>query len=213
MNKIVIILLSILSFNVYSMNINQELIDAACKNNIDRVKELIESGASVNAKNILGGYASLHYAAINSNKNLAELLISNGADVDARDNYNATALLLATQYGFEDIAQLLINKDADINTKDKDGYAPLHVAAVKGNKDITELLINNGADISPKISTVGYTPLCLAIKENNKVMVELLLEAGADKSNEINIYNTARYLARNPQIKEIIDNYVPIPKR
>ena len=47
-------------------------------------KQHLAAGTDVNAKND-GGYTPLHYAAFNGHKEIAELLIAKGADVNAKD--------------------------------------------------------------------------------------------------------------------------------
>ena len=44
-----------------------------------------------------------------------ELLITKGANVNAKDEDNYTALILASKKGHKDVAELLIAKGADVN--------------------------------------------------------------------------------------------------
>jgi len=78
--------------------------------NIERVKEgaaiLIERGAAVNAKDILGR-TPLHLAAREGNKSMAEFLLKNGADPALTDNDGKTPFLLAAQKGHWELARLL----------------------------------------------------------------------------------------------------------
>ena len=57
---------------------------------------------------------------------IIELLISSGADVNAKTKkYGQTLLHYAANMGQKEIAQLLIAKGVDVNAKDKDGETPL----------------------------------------------------------------------------------------
>ena len=58
--------------------------EAAGTGNIEVVKQHLAAGTDVNAKND-GGYTPLHPAAANDHKELAELLIEKGANVNAKD--------------------------------------------------------------------------------------------------------------------------------
>ena len=57
--------------------------EAANEGNIEAVKKHLAAGADVNARNSrMGGTAPMHWAAT---KEIAELLITNGADVNAKN--------------------------------------------------------------------------------------------------------------------------------
>jgi len=77
------------------------------------------------------GETSLHYAASMGQKEIAELLISEGADVNAMDSngwsYGGSPLHSAVEHVQIDIAELLINKGADVNAKANDGSTPLDI--------------------------------------------------------------------------------------
>ena len=57
--------------------------DAAFEGNIEAVKQHLAAGVDVNAKSDKLGTTPLHYAAKRGEKEIAELLIANGADVNA----------------------------------------------------------------------------------------------------------------------------------
>ncbi|XP_055295309.1 putative ankyrin repeat protein RF_1087 [Sitodiplosis mosellana] len=61
----------------------------------------------------------LHYAAENGQKNVAELLIKNGAKVYIRNNENRTPRQLAVIYGRNNVAKLFIGKRNQINIEEQ----------------------------------------------------------------------------------------------
>jgi len=130
--------------------------EAAEAGNIEAVKQHLDGGAHVNAKSE-SGWTPLHTAAARGHKEIVELLIVEGADVNAGDKI-ITPLHLAAFHGQPEIAELLIAKGADVNARDSIGGTPLHDAALRGRKEIAELLIANGADVNAK-SDIGETPL------------------------------------------------------
>ena len=61
----------------------------------------------MNAKEGKHRMTPLHIAAIRGNKEIAELLIAKGADVNAKAEYDNTPLLYAALTGHKEIADLL----------------------------------------------------------------------------------------------------------
>ncbi|TET36367.1 MAG: hypothetical protein E3J72_09015 [Planctomycetota bacterium] len=121
----------------------------------------------------------LHLAAKNGWKDAAALLLSKGADVNAKTNNGWTPLHWAANNGHKDAAVFLIEKCADVNAKDNGGGTPLHWAAWSGHKDTAELLIEKGADVNAKAND-GWTPLHNTARWGHKDAAALLIEKGAD---------------------------------
>ena len=90
------------------------------------------------------GVTPLHLAALNGHKDVAELLLANKAEVNAKDNHGETPLHLAAVNGHKDVAELLLANKADVNAKVNDGSTPLHYAVTKGHGDVAELLRQYG---------------------------------------------------------------------
>jgi len=77
------------------------LMEACIKNDIEAVRDLLESGENPNAKNI-NGTTPLMYAKSTAVRNgdltILELLAEHGADINARDNFDKTALMYLEEY-------------------------------------------------------------------------------------------------------------------
>ena len=112
--------------------------------NIDWVIKHLEAGADVNAKNERDGRTLLHYAARNGDKEIAEILIAEGADVNAKNDNGQTSLHFAAIGGYMEIAKLLINNGADVNAKDRYGKTPLDWATKNKHPEIADLLRKHG---------------------------------------------------------------------
>lgn len=73
------------------MNWDWELCESAEDGNLEKVKECIENGADVNAKDVWGKTA-LRSASQNGHFEIVKFLIENGADMNAKNKNNETAL-------------------------------------------------------------------------------------------------------------------------
>ena len=95
-----------------------DLLDAAIKGNISRLRELIKAGADVNTKDKKFGLTTLMMAASEGHADVVRELIKAGADLNAKGNLGFTALMYAALKGHADVARELIAAGADLNTKD-----------------------------------------------------------------------------------------------
>ena len=73
------------------------------------------------------GASPLHMAVLTNNKEIAGLLIDNGADIDtkAKDVDAGTPLHWAVYMENREMAELLIERGADVNAENKAGYRPI----------------------------------------------------------------------------------------
>lgn len=82
-------------------------------------------------------------------------LRSQGADIDHRDERDATPLHHASYCGHIEIVRYLINAGADIDACGKWVGTPLSLASVKGHLPIVELLLENKADVDQDCGYLG----------------------------------------------------------
>lgn len=75
-------------------------------------------------------------------------LLEQGTDVDARDRYGNTALMLAAHAGHHEVVETLIAHRANLNITAKFGLSALMLALVAGHAEIARLLARAGADLS-----------------------------------------------------------------
>ena len=154
-------------------NIFNGTIHEACENgNIKAVKRFLADGTDVNLKND-DGLTPLHKAAGMGEKEIAELLIAEGADVNAMFD-GVTTLHWAVELKEKGTAELLIEKGADVNVQCH-GISPLHSSVWRGDKEITEMLIAKGANVNSLNEDKG-TPLdLLSSKELEGVTAEIAI--------------------------------------
>jgi len=109
-------------FNKWKLEVlYEELITAIKRKNLKEIKDIIKSGASVNAKDSVKITPLMWGARIGSVK-IAKFLIEKGADVNAKDIGGMTALMYAKAYCHEKVARLLIESGARVKARDIDGH-------------------------------------------------------------------------------------------
>ncbi len=91
------------------------------------------------------GATPLHKAAGNARREVVELLLANGADVNAKDGSGKTPLheAAACRYGTRGLIEALIAGGADVNAK-RHGWTPLRVALNSGHKAMADVLRQHG---------------------------------------------------------------------
>ena len=152
--------------------------DAVARGDLAGVQAELDKGVDVNAKTNWGdGGTPLHWAAYDGHKEIVELLVAEGADVNAKDVDGLTPLYFAVFRDRNEIVELLIAHGADVDTEKEASF--LSNAALGGYTEIVERLIAKGADVNAK-DGVGETPLLLAAWYGHKETVELLIAEGAD---------------------------------
>lgn len=120
---------------------------AAKRGNVDVVRNLLSSGTSVNSQDDYGETA-LHECARYGHDNIAELLLTNGANVSikAQKNNGWEPLHIAGHYGKIGVATQLLAMGATINSKDDRGDTALTLATRNKKGDMIRFLISRGAD-------------------------------------------------------------------
>uniref|UniRef100_A0A8C7MWU7 Ankyrin repeat domain 52 n=1 Tax=Oncorhynchus kisutch TaxID=8019 RepID=A0A8C7MWU7_ONCKI len=113
---------------------------AACLGDVHIMDLLINSGASVNAKD-QGWLTPLHRAAASRNED---------AEVNLRDKFWQTPLHVAAANRATrhlEIVKLLVSRSADAMCRDKRGYTPLHAAAASGQIEVVKYLLRLGSEV------------------------------------------------------------------
>lgn len=156
--------------------------------------KLLEIGTDINIKRESSGETALIATSLNGYDDLAELLLENGALIDAVDNCGKTALMLASKKGYIEVVKKLLNKKASLDITDKDGWNALMLAVFYGHIEIAEALLAKGAnlDLADKDS---WTALMYAYIKNHTEIAALLIKYGAatDLKNKDGL--TARMLS------------------
>jgi len=99
-----------------------ELVKALQSGDLDRVRQLVETGADLEQRDERGSTA-IHYAACGQ-YHIAEYLLAKGADIEATDCDGLTPLHVAFLRGDRTMLELLVKHGANINKPLPDGRTP-----------------------------------------------------------------------------------------
>jgi ankyrin repeat protein len=155
---------------------SQDLFDSVRDDDSDQARRALHWGCPTTPRG-MWNRTPLHWATDHGYRDMAELLIAGGNDVNTQDDIGWTPLHLVAMNGRTDIAELLIAHKGDVNANDVQGATPLHKAVTWGYEDIVGILIAEGADVNARDSR-GATPLEEAVMADHRAIVELLWKHG-----------------------------------
>ncbi len=145
---------------------------AASDGQMQRVAELIKSGADVNAADV-DGETPLHAAARWGHAAIVKRLLAAGADPRARALYGSTPLHRACRELRDQAVQALLDHGVEADLRDDFGCTPLHDAVARTDVRITSMLLAAGAD-PDAADFQGITPRARAKRSGNEALSRLL---------------------------------------
>jgi len=141
------------------------------------------------------GTTPLHWAAIRGRQEEVEVLLTNGASIEADDCLGQTPLIKAVVQNHRDIVDFLVRRGADVNTSDRFGRIALRIACELEYKELAAFLVNNGSDVNATDQN-GLTALHWVSPGGDTDAARLLLKAGADVNLGDKGGRTALHLAQ-----------------
>ena len=145
------------------------------------------------------GWTVLHLVVHENYMEIARLLLSHGADINSRRDYETPPHISSLQshverplYGLEETGKIensLQNNGSDVSSEESSvfslGYerecrfTPLHIAAEEGYLDMCQMLLDHKADVRMQ-DNQGNTPLHLALSGDHFDISRILLEYNAE---------------------------------
>ncbi len=145
--------------------------------NAEIIQLLLDAGVKMN-------YTPLIWAMITRSSEvpvIMAMLIKAGANVDERNEFGSTTLIIAACKGRNQLVDVLLRSGAEINaTVEGSGVTALSCAVGREHTETVRLLIEVGADLET-IDKWGNTPLMIAKSKGYQEIVKLLTDAGATR--------------------------------
>lgn len=143
------------------------------------VKYLLEQGSSIYAEDNFGAWRPVHYAAMNKDVEVIKLLVSVGADTNARTWQRVLPIHIAASHSSLEVVKFLIEKGEDVNVQDGGKLTPVHHAADNKDANVIKYLIAKGGNPNAE-GPASLTPLHYAAKNMNADVAKHLIKAGAN---------------------------------
>jgi len=162
---------------------NTGLILASMNGCLKIVKFLLEVGCTghVNLANE-DGFTALQWAAKNGSRDIVACLLENNADINARNKFHQSPIMLAGRYGHCDVVEVLLKYGCELDRRDRNGRNVLMMAARNGHVSVLQALLGENVSVN-LIDFRGKTALILMAENANLKTIrglKLLLQHGAD---------------------------------
>jgi ankyrin repeat protein len=162
-------------------DLNDQLLKACSTGSLSEVRRLLDAGASANARDVRGGMGAVSRVAelfvfrrsgygwndgptplmrsiIRGDRQITELLVARGANVNARHDYNMTPLTYAAGGGQTDLCRFLVAHGAKL--MDEEGYwSPTVWAAKEGKTETALWLLSQVHDPKKRTEVAKYALL------------------------------------------------------
>ena len=172
-----------------------------------------------NKANVKDSPQVLNAAVQQNRRDIVEVLLQHGADVNASTVYGVTALhytalnkngTLSRSFRDKDpdtkgeIARLLLSRGADVNARARNGIMTLHAATRKGFARVVDALLEYDADVN-RAYEYEKMPLYYSAEKGDKVITKMLLDKGADVNAKQKDGRTALHVAIQRGHKEVVE--------
>ena len=132
----------------------------------------------------------LQAASFGGHKEVVQMLLEKGAEVNVQGGFYGNALQAASAGGHETIVQILLKEGADVNVQGGDDGNALQAASAGGHEKIVQMLLKEGAEVNAQGGFYGNA-LQAASAGGHETVVQMLLEKGAEVNVQGGFYGNA----------------------
>ena len=175
---------------------------AAANGNANIVALLLDAGADREYGSARRRNGSHVCGARGQPRRRCRTLLAKGADPNAREEREQTALMWAAAEGHAAVVAALLDAGADLHAKLESGFTPIFFAAREGHIEVVRTLLEAGADVNELLERVkggadlavnnasyrpvdeGMSLLLLAVRNGHFELAIELVKAGADPNDQ-----------------------------
>lgn len=175
----VICLLLFLPLLAFSQDVNEELLEAARKSDVEKVKALLAKGANVNAKSPYG-VTPLGFACSRGSVEVVQILLDHGAEVNVTDTFYKTTpfgMIMMGKNAKPEIMLLLLEKGA------KETDQAMNYAINNNHPPLAKVALNKGKFSQDTLNKY----LRVASKKGQIEIIAALKVAGAKETPEFKV--------------------------
>jgi ankyrin repeat protein len=176
---------------------------AAFNGHVQVVKSLLDANRKdVNIPDDTGTYA-LIWASLNGHKKIVQLLLEQGANVDAQGGRYGNALQAACYAGHYEIVQTLLEQGANVDARGGRYGNALQAACYAGHYEIVQTLLEQGANVDARGGRYGNALHAVCSAGHYKI-VQILLEQEYHVKAQREHFGIALYAASENGHKEVV---------
>lgn len=160
------------------------VVRAAYGNHVDTAAALTGAGANVNVADDTRQSAYLIATSeVGDDLRLLDLTLASGAEINARDRFDGTGLIRASERGYARVVDRLLGAGIDRDHINRSGYTALLEAVIYGDGGPPHLatvqnLVRGGVNVNIA-DRGGTTPLRYAERRGQRAVADVLRAAGA----------------------------------
>lgn len=155
---------------------------------------------------------SIHEASLNGQSDEVMKRLSEGVNIDSRDEDGRTALMYAAFNGYTELMEKLIQRGASVNLYDNFGRTALMFASSGPFPSAVKLLLTNQADPNIADKDEHFTALMYAAAEGQTDIARLLITFKADPVLKDIDGDNALTFAKNNGHTDVVDLLQPFIK-
>lgn len=191
LTSIILVLTSF--YALWAKTLEENLIDAVRKSDIDELKDAIDNRANLNYVDLNEEFP-LMIAASENWLSGVKLLVENGANISQKNLHKQTALMIAARdCDDDDILDYLVKNGANLNAKDKTGKTAIMYACENKSDAALICLAKMGANFNAT-DNYGNNAVMWAVKSKNYFALKYFIDQGNVNWNQKNTEGNTAFM-------------------